>query len=146
MEINRTAPVRARRTVDVEAPIERVWDVLANVDDWPRWNADVKSAGIAGPVAPGTQFRWKAGPGTIESKLEDVERPQRLGWTGKTFGLSAVHVWRLESRDGGTHVTTEESMEGRLARPLRGMLTKNLEKSLDTWISGLKAESEIRAR
>ncbi len=36
-------------------------------------------------------------------------------------------------------------MEGRLARPLRGMLTKNLEKSLDRWVTGLKAESEIRA-
>jgi uncharacterized protein YndB with AHSA1/START domain len=142
MEINDQAPVRARREVEIGATADVVWDVLTDVDAWPRWNAEVKSATVAGAVAPGAEFRWKAGPGTIQSRIERTERPRLLAWTGRTFGMSAIHVWRLEPGDGGTRVTTEESMEGLPARVLRGMVQKNLDRSLDAWLRGLKAESE----
>ena len=147
MEINRAAPVFASEELDADAPMGVVWDVLTNVDDWPRWNGDVKSASLAGPVAIGTAFRWKAGgPGTIVSSIEDLEPPRRVGWTGRAFGVSAVHTWRLEEReDGGTHITTEESMEGPLTRVLRGTVQRNVERSLETWLQDLKAESEARS-
>ena len=145
MEIADDAPVRARREVQIAAPVDVVWDVLSDIDAWPRWNAEVQSATVAGAVAPGTEFRWKAGPGTIQSRIERAERPRLLAWTGRTFGLSAIHVWRLEPRAGGTHVTTEESMEGLPARVLRGMVQKNLDKSLDAWLRGLQTEAERRS-
>ena len=145
MEINRDAPVRSRREVQVDAPPTVVWDVLADVDAWPRWNDTVKTATLGGPVARGTKFRWKAGPTTITSTLEEVERPERLGWTGRALGLSAVHMWRLQPRDGGTHVTTEESMQGGLARLLRPLIQKNVDESLLAWVGKLKAEAESRS-
>ena len=70
MEINNNAPAVAHAEVEAAAPPESVWAVLAEIDKWPRWNPDVKSASLAGPLAPGTQFRWKAGPGTITSTLQ----------------------------------------------------------------------------
>jgi uncharacterized protein YndB with AHSA1/START domain len=143
--INRDAPLWAREEVDIDAPIAVVWDVLTNVKDWARWNPAVQSAEMTGPVAPGTEFRWKAGPGTIESRMEVVEPPERLGWTGRTLGLSAIHVWTLKLRDGATHVTTLEFMEGRAARLLRGTIKKNLDTSLEKWVRGLKTESEARS-
>ena len=144
MEINDEAPVRGRREEQIAAPADVVWDVLTDIDAWPRWNAEVESATVAGVVAPGTEFRWKAGPGTIQSRIERADRPRLLAWTGRTFGLSAIHVWRLEPRDEGTHVTTEESMEGLPARVLRGMVQKNLDRSLDAWLRGLKTEAQQR--
>ena len=145
MEIDPGAPVRAERDVEIAAPVEIVWDVLSNVSEWPRWNDDVKSAVLTGDVAPGAEFRWKAGPATITSRIERVERPHLLGWTGRTFGLTAIHVWRLEPAEDRTRVTTEESMSGLPARLLHGMTQKNLDKSLDAWLRGLKAESERRS-
>ena len=142
MEIDDQAPVRARRETEIGAAADVVWDVLTDVGAWPRWNADVKSAAIGGGIAPGTEFRWKAGPGTIQSRIEQADRPRLFAWTGRTFGISAIHVWRLEPRDGVTHVTTEESMDGVPARLLRGMVQKNLDKSLDVWLRSLKAEAE----
>jgi uncharacterized protein YndB with AHSA1/START domain len=142
MEINDQAPVRARREVEIGATADVVWDVLTDVDAWPRWNAEVKSATISSAVAPGTEFRWKAGPGTIQSRIERAERPRLVAWTGRTFGISAIHVWRLEPHDARTHVTTEESMDGLPARLLRGMVQKNLDKSLDAWLRGLKTQAE----
>ena len=45
------------------------------------------------------------------------------------MSIKAMHEWRLEPRDGGTHVETEESFSGLLARLFRGSLQKNLDKT-----------------
>lgn len=102
------------------------------------WNPDVKAISIEGDVAPGTNFTWKAGPASIASTIQRVERPWLIAWTGKTFGMSAIHVFRLDARDGGTVVHTEESFEGWLARLLRGQMRKTLQNSLHSGLRHLK--------
>jgi uncharacterized protein YndB with AHSA1/START domain len=83
---DKEAPVCSREEVVVTAPPETVWDVISKIDEWPRWNADIKEARIEGDLAPRTSFTWKAGPGTIRSTLREVDRPHVLGWTGRTMG------------------------------------------------------------
>lgn len=129
----------------VAAPLEVVWEVLTGFDQWPRWNPDVKSMSYDGPLTPGSQFRWKAGPGTIVSTLEQVERPRLVRWRGRTMSIGAIHEWRLEPRDGGTAVETEESFAGLAARLFRGPLQKTLDKTLDRGLEHLKREAERRA-
>jgi hypothetical protein len=58
------------------------------------------AARMEGDLAPGTSFEWKVGPGTIRSTLREVDRPRVLGWTGKTMGIPAIHVYRLEENNG----------------------------------------------
>jgi uncharacterized membrane protein len=146
MEVNRSAPAVASNEIEVAAPAEVVWDVLADLERWPDWNPDVKSMSIEGPVADGTRFKWKAGPGTITSTLERVERPTLIAWTGKTMGISAIHVWRFEPRDGSTLVHAEESWEGPIVRVLRGRMARMLQDDVDSSLPLLKAEAERRAR
>ncbi|MGB2875186.1 MAG: SRPBCC family protein, partial [Gaiellaceae bacterium] len=98
------APVRSSATIPIGAPPEVVWDVLTRLEDWPEWNPDVKSMSFAGPLAPGSEFRWKAGPGTIVSTIEHVEPPRVIRWRGKTMSIKAIHEWHLEPLDGGTLV------------------------------------------
>ncbi len=119
MDINKSAPIVAAGEIEVAADPAIVWEVMAGVDRWPAWNPDVKSAHLAGELAEGSTFWWKAGPGTIISTLQQVERPRTLAWTGNTFGIKAVHVWWLEPKDGQTIVRTEESWEGLLPRIFR---------------------------
>ena len=145
MEVNRSAPAVASSKIEVAAPPEVVWDVIADFPAWPDWNPEVKSISIEGPVAEGTRFRWKAAT-TITSTLREVERPGAIGWTGKAFGLAAVHVWRLDPRNGGTLLRTEESWEGPLPRLLRGRMQRTLQDSLDAGLPHLKSEAERRAR
>jgi uncharacterized protein YndB with AHSA1/START domain len=145
MEINRDAPAVASSEIDVQAPPEVVWDVLTDFERWPEWNPDVKSLSIEGPVAPGTQFRWNTGPLRITSTLREVKRPWSIGWTGKAFGIGAVHMWRFEPRQGGTLVHTEESWEGPLPGLLPGRMQKALQQSFDNAMPHLKAEAERRA-
>jgi hypothetical protein len=142
VEVDRAAPVIAASDVEIAATAEAVWEVLTDFEGWPAWNPDVKSMSFGGEVAEGSEFRWKAGPGTITSTIRRVERPRLIGWTGKTLGINAVHVYRLEPRDGRTLVRTEESFDGLIARLTRGPARKWLKKSLDDGLQSLKARVE----
>jgi uncharacterized protein YndB with AHSA1/START domain len=140
--IDERAPVVGAREIVIAAPPETVWDVLAAIEGWPSWNPDVKWASVDGEIAEGTQFRWKTGPGTVTSTLQRVEPPRLIAWTGRTFGIDAVHVWRLEPRDGTTLVRTEESFDGVVARLFRRPLRKTLTGALESALRHLKVEAE----
>jgi uncharacterized protein YndB with AHSA1/START domain len=142
--INESAPVVGRSEIEIAAPPDAVWDVLTAFERWPSWLRDVKSMSIEGPVSPGTVFRWRAGPGTITSTIQRVERPRLIAWTGRTLGIHAIHFWNFEDRDGGTFVRTAESYEGLTARLLRRWLQKTLDQALDDGLQNLKAEVERR--
>ena len=139
------APVRSSREIGIAAPPDVVWEVLTDFDRWQEWNPEVKSMSFEGPLAPGAMFRWKAGPGTIVSTVEEVDRPKYIRWRGRTLSISAIHEWRFEGRDRGTHVETDESYSGMLARLLRGSLQKQLDKALEEGLEHLKREAERRA-
>lgn len=142
MDVKRDAPVLAAGEIEIASEPEAVWDVLTDLAAWPSWNPDVKSMAFEGGLAEGAEFRWKAGPGTITSTIRRVERPLLIGWTGKTLGMSAVHVYRLERRDGGTLVTTEESFDGPIARLARRPLRRMLAASLEGGLRALKTRVE----
>jgi uncharacterized protein YndB with AHSA1/START domain len=146
VEIDRNAPVVARAELQIAADPEKVWEVLTGFEDWPSWNPDTSSVALEGGVAEGSVFRWKAGSARITSTLRRVERPRLVGWTGKTTGIRAAHVWELEPADGGTLVRTEESFDGVLARLLRRRLQRSLDRGLAEGLSHLKAEAERRTR
>jgi hypothetical protein len=65
-----------------------------------------------------------------------------IGWTGKSVGAQAKHIWKFTPKDNGTLVTTEESMEGWSVRLLKHVLPKFLDNSLDTWLRNLKTQAE----
>lgn len=52
-----TLPAPIRSLVVVDAPIDRAWAVLADVEGQPRWMHDLKSVRIVtpGPIRPGTR-------------------------------------------------------------------------------------------
>jgi uncharacterized protein YndB with AHSA1/START domain len=145
MDVDRDAPVIASSEIEIEALPEVVWDTLTDFESWPRWQREVKSLTIEGPVASGTSFRWKSGPASLNTTLQEVERPRRIGWTGRTMGIFGIHTWSFEPRDGGTTARTEESFQGLPARLLRGRMRRTLQRALEAGLAELKAEAERRA-
>jgi uncharacterized protein YndB with AHSA1/START domain len=145
VDVDANAPVIVEAEVEIAAPPEAVWEVLTDFARWPSWNPNVKSMSFEGEVAEGSVFRWKAGPGTITSTIRGVERPRLIGWTGRTLGMDAVHLYRLTPRDGSTRVQTEESFAGPVARLARGPLRTMLRKSLAAGLERLKARVEAGA-
>ncbi len=145
MDINQNAPVIAREELHIAADVRTVWDVLTDLERWPSWNKAVREMSVHGPVAPGTSFDWRAGPGTIKSSIAEVEAPHRIVWTGVTLGIRAVDAFAFEASDGGTLVRQAESWEGLLARLFRSRMDRTLRSSLRDGLRALKAEAERRA-
>ena len=144
IDINRHAPVVGSAFTEIDAPPDVVWEILSDIEHWSQWNPDIASAKLEGPLAPGTRFTWKAGPGNITSVLAEVTPTELMAWKGKSFGVRAVHLWRLESNGQGTILRTDESMEGIPARLFRRSLEKTLQKALASGLSAAKKEAERR--
>lgn len=143
IEVNEKAPVLAKGKVEIAATPETVWDIMADIENWPNWNPDVKKACLKGELKEGTQFQWKTGVGKITSLLQKVEPPHLLAWTGRIMGINAIHIWRIDAQDDKTTlVITEESWEGALSRAMSGRMQKMLEKSINSGLQYLKIEAE----
>jgi uncharacterized protein YndB with AHSA1/START domain len=140
--IDEDAPVISSAEAEIDAPIAAVWSILTAIERWPVWNPDVKSASLDGPAVEGATFRWKAGPSTINSTVVRLDAPRLIAWTGRTLGIRAVHVWRLQSKNGRTLARTEESYEGFLPRILRRPLQKMLDRTLTDGVQHLKVAAE----
>jgi uncharacterized protein YndB with AHSA1/START domain len=143
-EINYDAPAVAEARSLIDAPPERVWHVLTDIDAWPEWQSRVSRAQLEGPLEPGSTFRFKAGM-SIVSTLRAVEPPYRVAWEGRALGIYARHRWTLERTDGGTRVETAESFEGVLVRLLRPVMQRSLKKALDRGLAELKEDTEAPA-
>jgi uncharacterized protein YndB with AHSA1/START domain len=139
------APVVGRSEIEIETTPEVVWNVLTTIERWPDWNPAVKDVSMRGGLVQGSEFRWKAGPGTITSTLQRVEPPRLIAWTGNTLGIKAHHEYILEPRDGRTLVRTEESYDGLVSHLFRRPLQKTLDKALSDGLRHLKAEAERRS-
>jgi len=146
IDVNREAPVVEAAEVDIEAPVEAVWRILADLEKWPAWNGGVSKIRVNGPIEVGTSFEWVGGGFKIVSRLEEVAPPARIGWTGKMLGIRAVHIWEFQAEGPGTRVRTEESFEGWPAALFRTAMRKTLKKTLDQGLAALKAEAERPGR
>lgn len=142
MTINQEAPVVQTKEIIINATPEKIWEVLINVENWGTWNNRIKKPNIQGDLAEGTSFTWKINGSKIKSRIHTFSLYKILGWTGKTFGATAIHNWYLEPMKNGTRVKVEESMEGWIIGLMKKKMNKILEDDMIYWIEQLKVESE----
>ncbi len=140
--INHQAPVLANESITINANPEKVWEIITSINNWPSWQTDISNSKLNGTLQSGTSFVWKTGGSKIQSTLHTVKPFTQFGWTGKTFGVFAIHNWTLTSQDGKTVVLVEESMEGLLAKLFSNAFNKMLEKGMLNWLDLLKKECE----
>jgi len=145
MEINRNAPAVASAESLIQASPDVIWSVLTDIEGWPGWNPDVERAELAGPLAPGSVFRWKAGGAPVVSTIQEVVPRRRLVWTGRSLSIRAIHVWDLEERSDGVKARSEESFDGLLVRLLRSPMQRMLSSSVKRGMEATQAECERRA-
>jgi uncharacterized protein YndB with AHSA1/START domain len=139
--IDQEAPVTAAYEVDIRAPRERVWRLLASPQGWEGFAPAIHDVRLDGPVAAGTAFTWANGRSRMKSRFAVVDPGRELTWTGTSMGFKAVHRHLLdEAPGGGTRLRCEESMAG----PLLTLIYSEarLRAALATWLTALKAAAE----
>lgn len=133
-------------TIGIDAPPDRVWAVMRDVERWPEWTPTVTEVRRLeqGPLAVGSRClirqpkllpaRW------VVTELDDARR--RFTWltTGPGMKLDARH-W-VEEVGGRSRVTLSIEFSGMLA-PLFARLTAKLnERYLTLEADGLKTRCE----
>lgn len=140
-KIREDAPVKASVQIVIHAPVEKVWSVLTDIADWPKWQPDISATQITGPLQAGTPFTWASGGTHIKSRLALVQPCSQLAWTGTAFGAKAIHVWTLSRMaDNQTMVKTDESMNGFLLTVFYS--SKKLEETDRRWLDRLKLAAD----
>lgn len=140
--INNSAPVKCSKTIIINASSNKVWGIITDINNWANWQHNISQSKLNGALKPQTTFNWKTGGAKIHSTLHTVKPYELFGWTGKTFGMFAIHNWQLTETNGQTSVSVDESMEGFLAKLFQKSFNRNLEKGMQNWLNLLKLESE----
>lgn len=136
-------PVDVRLEVEVPAAPDRVWELLARVERWPRWHPGMQVAVLRGELESGTRLDWRADGMRIRSVVREVDPPRRLGLTLRMIGGRGYARWTIAPTGGGhTLVRVEEVWEGLLVRILQRTLRRTLRVSRTAWLEALRGRLE----
>lgn len=94
--------------IDIDAPVERVWDILSDTASWESWNPLLRD--FKGTLREGAKakvsllFEGKKLPVSVE--LVEVKPRERLAWIGPAFKparsiFSGMHYFELKEIEGG---------------------------------------------
>jgi len=129
----------------IEAPVERVWDLLADPSRFPDWNPDtIEVTGVPTRVEKGSSFDLTGrGPfglkATMTFEVEELDDLREIKLRCQTSGYYSR--WLLTDARGNTFADVELGVEpnGLEARAISAMHTKRyLRRTLEETIDGLR--------
>jgi uncharacterized membrane protein len=111
--------MRFEKSIDIDAPQQRVWNVLTDLEAWPTRVDTVEEVELLtpAPLAKGSRVRLrqpKLGEGVWD--VTAWNPPSSFEWTQKTTGATSVAGHHLEALDEGRARLT-------LTLDMRGFLT-----------------------
>jgi ribosome-associated toxin RatA of RatAB toxin-antitoxin module len=140
-------------SIEIEAPIETVFEVAADVEGSRRWQPEIKVAECVERDADGNQtlvhMETDAKVRTLGSDIRfSYEGPTRMSWVQEDGDLKAIEgSWELEDLgDGRTRVTYWLEVDlgrrlgllirGPLVGVLRGQLVNTMPEKLKRFVEG----------
>jgi uncharacterized membrane protein len=134
------------KSIEIDASQQRVWDVLSDLEAWPRRIETVDSVELLtpAPMAKGSRVRLqqpKLPEGTWDITVWDA--PSYFEWTQKTSGVTSVAGHRVEALgEGRARLTLTLDMRGVLI-PVIGLFYKDLtNRYMDLEAEGMKRAAE----
>jgi hypothetical protein len=144
-DIDRAAPVIAHHEIEVEAPLEVVWQLHTDVNNWTTWHNDITSSHADGAFEPGTSFDWTSFGFSVRSMIYEVTDRARVLWGGTADGITGLHEWIFNETPVGVRIITNESFAGDPVAADPAALQSALDASLTSWLAHLKVAAESRA-
>ena len=138
--------MRFEKSIDIDAPQQRVWDVLSDIEAWPQRIETVESVEplTPAPIAKGSRVRLrqpKLPEGTWDVTAWDA--PSYFEWTQKTGGTTSVAGHRVEALGADrARLTLTLDLRGMLV-PIVGRFYKDLtNRYLNIEAEGMKRAAE----
>lgn len=121
--------MRFEESIDIDAQQERVWEVLSDLEAWPRRieTVDVVELLTPAPMSKGSRVRLKQPKlpeGTWDITVWDA--PSYFEWRQKSGGITSVAGHRVEMlEEGRSRLTLSLDMRGPLI-PVIGLFYRGL--------------------
>ncbi|MGE0327332.1 MAG: SRPBCC family protein [Polyangiaceae bacterium] len=128
--------------IGIRAEPERIWQLLTNAADFPRWNSTVTS--IEGRIASGEQLKLKVpiSERTFTPKVRALEANRRMVWSdGAAPFFRGVRTFELEPGGGETLFRMTEVMTGIFLPMIKGSLP-DFAPVFEQYARDLKREAE----
>ena len=138
--------VHVRNEITIPAAPAVVWAWLLRAELWPSWypNAsDIHFTSHTGPdLRDRSRFRWQTFGFHVTSKVLEFEPCTRLAWDAHGTGFTGWHAWLLTPVAGGTHVLTEETQTGWMARLGKVVMPRKMGKMHQVWLERLSRQAQ----
>jgi uncharacterized membrane protein len=139
--------MRFEKSIDIDAPQQRVWDVLSDLDAWPQRIETVDTVELLtpAPITRGSRVRLKQPKlpeGTWDITVWDA--PSYFEWTQKMTGTTSVAGHRVEALgdEGRARLTLTLDMRGLLI-PIMALFYKDLtNRYMNLEAEGMKRAAE----
>jgi uncharacterized membrane protein len=128
----------------IDAPVERVWQVLTDVEHWPELTASMTSVrGLDGPrPVLGARFevrqpRLRPAVWTVTRLVEGAA----FDWESRAPGVRTLGTHLLEPTGSSTRLTLAIEQSGALAWPLAFLAARTIRRYLAMEAAGLATAS-----
>ncbi|HEX6147105.1 MAG TPA: SRPBCC family protein [Acidimicrobiia bacterium] len=126
------------QTLEIDAPAEALYDVVADIDAYPEWATGVKEVEVLGRTPDGQVERARF---VLEGFVKEIEyvlrythdRPNRLSWVAEADSKDVRMLegsYSFSPVDGATEVVYALSVEPNFTLP--GFLRRQAEKQIVT--------------
>jgi uncharacterized protein YndB with AHSA1/START domain len=96
------------REVEIDAPVEKVWEVLTNPHYWPQWFPGVESVSGITTVREGESFEWTSKGQTGRGAIVKMEPLKRLEVMTQLGDDKDAHVFTLRPSGGFFGLSEDE--------------------------------------
>ncbi len=131
-------------SVNIKAPLDRVWAVLTDVTKWPQWTESVTSVEHTGDLRLGSEVTLKQ-PRLARAiwRVTELDPGRSFVWVSKSPGVTTTAGHYLTPQgDGTVDVRFTITQSGPLA-PLIALFARNLTRRyVDMEAYGLKRRCE----
>ena len=135
--------------VDIDAPPERVWQVMTDIDHWHEWTDSVSSIKRLnnGPFAEGTLVLIKQPkfPPALW-RISEIVPMKSFSWISTGPGMKSVASHRIEATQKGARVSLSIDYQGLLGGAFGRMTGGITERYMAMEAAGLKKRVEGSVR
>ncbi len=135
-------------TVEIEAPIERAWDILTDFERYGEWNPFTPSVATEFEIGSPVDLYVRMGPWRLKQveRIESIEPPHLIAWSttmGHRFLISALREQRLEAvGEGRCRYRTTDDFAGFLIPLVMLLFGGFVRRGFNDVARGLKARAE----
>lgn len=134
-----------RQERHIDAPVDHVWAVLADVQDWPAWTRSIERIEILSASALAVGSRVLIRQPRLRPAVWEVtvwEPPRRLEWRSRSIGVSVTADHLLESHETGCLSKHSVKVDGLLSGLILCFAGRLIDQYVQLEADGLKRRAE----